>query len=169
MIRDIQAMLAYECKRRPELAAFAERVDLSDEEIDNYPVAMPWMRKALHDLKQKRSYSRMEASADDWVVDGRSTDPIGLVRRWTGADTFVQVGRTQLLVTTGSLFWLDRSGIWFDTIFTTVVDPAIKANSVPAGEATRSQYIEMLRSRHESVEVVEPVAPASRFTIFRPA
>jgi hypothetical protein len=165
-VRVIQALLAYECKKRPDLAAIVARIDiLPDEAIGNLPVALPWMREALRDLKRQSAYKRLETLVNEHALDGHTPDPVGTLRRWTGGEAYVRVGRTKLLMTTGALFWLDRQGIWFDTIVTATIDPLIKDNSTLVGKCTRSEYIRLVHDQRNTVS--QPTARAT-YSFFRP-
>lgn len=171
MIRDTLVLLTYEMNRRPELAALAARIDhLSDDEIRQAEVPLPWIRNALLQLKAKRINDAMQDSLDQWVIDGHMGDPIGTLRRWTGDDGYLRIGRGQLFIRTGQLLWLDRSGVWIDTIQTSYVDPKLKTHTVSCGSITRSEYYRAVRQTANGLAVSSVAPPVDKptFEIYRP-
>lgn len=171
MMRDSLVLLKYECTRRPDLAALAANVEhLSDDEIKAAGVAAPWMRDALLRLKAKRLYDCWAATVDLWAQVGQVGDPPGVTRRWQGGETYVRVGRTELLMRFGQLIWLDRNGIWIDTIHTTHIDPKLHAHTVFHGRMTRSEYNDAVREQARTLRTPTDDSPTEKqmFRIFRP-
>lgn len=172
--RDPQVLLTYEAKRRPKIAAWMAQIDsLTDSEIAALPVPLPWMRQALLTLKENRRLDGLKAMLmadyDHWVTDGRSADPIGIMRQWTGGEAYVRVRRGEILVTHGQLLWINADGIWLDTVHTTHVDPKLHANTVSRGAISRSGYMEAVRNRLNGGAVrAEVPQPKPFFTTFRP-
>lgn len=172
MMRDPLVLLEYEIKRQPALARLAEQIEhLSEQAIQDADVPLPWMRDALTRLKAKRQFNRLAQSADDWAIERYTADPIGVTRRWEASEAYVRVGRTELLMTPGQLIWLDRKGIWIDTIFTTHIDVKLKTHTVLHGQMTRSDYNLAVRARARGATLSTPVyddTPVSNFRIYRP-
>ena len=171
MSRNLLDMLDYEADRQPALAALIAQIDqLTEAEIRTAQVKLPWMRKALLLLKQERAQTVLGASLEPWIIDGHTPDPMGEMRRWEGADAFVPVGETSLEVRCGQLLWLDRTGVWIDTIHTSRIDPLIARNTVSCGQVRRSDYLLAVRGRTKQLcpELAGPQGLDSvRF--FRPA
>ena len=148
MLRDLLVMLTYEIKRRPDLAQLAAQVDqLSAAQLRSADVAMPWMHEALVQLKLKHQVEGLAATADQWAVDGTIADPMGVMREWQGGETYLRVGRTELLITPGTLIWLDRQSLWIDTIQSHHIDPRLHSQSVLRGRMTRTEYYQAVRQR----------------------
>jgi hypothetical protein len=173
--RDIQKLLAYEAKRSPDLAHLIDNITaMSDDEIRQAKVKLPWMRTALLDLKKKASYKNLAEMILPMVVDGLSADPIGETRRWTGDNAFVRIGRSQLEIKLGELIWFDGKGLWIDTIYTTVIDPLMLHHTTSMGQMTRSAYMLAVRDRARSPQVATASTvdlvrdPMSSVRIFRP-
>jgi hypothetical protein len=171
--RDPQVLLTYEAKRRPEVAAWIAQIDtLSPTAIEALDVPLPWMRQALLALKESRRLDGLKAllaASDDWVIEGRSPDPMGVMREWTGMEAYVRVGRGEILVTYGQLLWLNADGIWLDTVHTTHVDPKLHANTVSRGAISRAGYMQAVRNRLSGGVFRDEVAqPKPLFTVFRP-
>lgn len=169
MFRDPIILLEYEAKRRPDLAHLMDSIDsLTEEQIAAARVPLPWMRQALLALKRDRRAADLETEVGACTVVDRVPDPVGEMRRWDGADGFVKIGRTQLQVQRGQLLWLDASGVWIDTIHTTLIDPQIMQCTTGCGQVTRSDYIQAVRQRLQKLVPTATTEPAQRFRIYRP-
>lgn len=162
--RDPITLLQYEAKRQPELAAIIDRLPgMSEDDIKNCKVKLPWMRRALLELRQRKLHDAMNDTIITWAIDGRTPDPMGEIRRWTGDPVFVRVGRTEIEIKPGELLWFSADGVWIDSIHSRYVDP-ILAQCLPLGKMTRSEYLNAVRDRvrnmtvSPSVEVREPLA-----------
>jgi hypothetical protein len=170
MTRDILSLLDYEAQRQPEIADLVARIDLlSEADLRVAPVKLPWMRQALLMLKRDRARTVLAASLEQWVVDGHAPDPEGEMRRWEGADTFIQVGRTALEICYGQLVWFGQSGVWIDTICATVIDPQLARNTVSCGRVRRSAYMTAVRSRMKQLcPAMAATQPMEQVRFFRP-
>ena len=170
MSRNLLDMLDYEADRQPVLADLIARIDLLGEaEIKTAPVKLPWIRKALLLLKQERAQTALGASLEPWITHGHTPDPMGEMRRWEGADSFVRVGETSLEVRCGQLLWFDQTGVWIDTIHTTCIDPLIARNTVSCGQVCRSDYLMAVRTRTKQLcPETEMQQPIERVRFFRP-
>ena len=170
MFRDLKTLLAYEIKRRPALAGIYANLDeITAAELERIPLPVAWMRTALLQVKADRALRAAAAEIGTLTVDGQVPDPLGTVRRWIGNDAFVRVGRSELLVTVGTLIWLDRSGVWIDTIHTTHIDPKLAQQTVFHARMTRSAYAAAIRRGQLDANPAAPALTAERpFRIFRP-
>jgi hypothetical protein len=172
MFRDPLTILRYEMERRTDLAALAAEVDdLTEAEIRARPVASRWMHDALIALKAMNRQKAMQATVADWAIDGQLADPVGVLRRWSGSDGYVRIGRTELAVKTGQLLWLDQNGLWIDTIFTCHIDPKLKTQTVFQGKTTRSEYYALLRSGKQTwgtMSATDAPGANSQFRMYRP-
>jgi hypothetical protein len=168
MTRNLLTMLDYEAKRQPRLATLVADIDrLSEADIQAAPVRLPWMRQALLALKASHNQAALIAWVEQRATAGRTADPIGEMRRWEAGDSFVRVGRSHLEVRHGQLLWFDGSGVWIDTIRTSVIDPQLQRQSVACGRVTRSEYLAAIRARARQLL---PDAPQSteRVRFYRP-
>jgi hypothetical protein len=163
-------MLDYEAKRRPALAQLITDIDnLSVEAIQAAKVPLPWIRKALLDLKRHSTNRALAVSLEPWLVDGTMADPVGEMRRWEGGNSYVRIGRTQLEMCHGQLLWVGATGLWIDTVHTTIVDPQLVRHTVGCGSVTRSAYMLAVRTRARELcpDVAQP-EPAERIRFYRP-
>jgi hypothetical protein len=173
--RDILVLFEYERKRRPELAVLAARIDtMTEEQIRAADVPLPWMRAALLRLKAKRRADVLRGIIERTVVDGVTADPMGIMRRWEGSETYIRMsnqGRpiASLLITHGTLVWLDATSMWIDTIHTTTIDDRLYANTVACGNLTRSAYNLAVRERARNTTMSEQIQETtSQVRFFRP-
>jgi hypothetical protein len=124
------------------------------------------MRQALLHLKATRQINA-------GIVDGSSADPMGVMRQWQGGEVYIRIERTELMMKTGQLIWLDQSGMWIDTLFTKYIDPKIHAFTVFRARMSRSDYNKAVReqARGSRCMLAEPVTAQEeigRFRIYRP-
>ena len=125
---------------------------LTDEEIDEAKVPLPWFRQALRMLRRELGGDltelRVRSQIEKHVVDGINPDPMGEMREFVGGTRFVQLRQGELEVDTGFLFWLsDEGGAWLDTIFVRQVDPALMTGSRSLGRMPRTAYQAAVRDR----------------------
>jgi hypothetical protein len=170
MFRDPISLLEYEAKRRPDLAHLVATLDsLTEEQIAAARVPLPWMRQALLAMKRQRQTADLESEVGACTVMDRVPDPVGEMRQWDGPDGFVRIGRTQLQMQRGQLLWVDATGVWIDTIHTTLIDPQIMRCTTGCGQVTRSEYIQAVRQRLQKLVPTAVAEPAQQFRIYRPA
>lgn len=157
--RDPVALLRYEATRRPEIAALLARVhELTDEDIDNAQVPLPWYRQALKSLTRN---NRVSALIDQHVVNGFSVDPEGEIVTYTGDEIWVTVRSTQLLLKSGTLiFFPEKGGVWLETLFLPNIDPRL-LNGRGHGKGTRQSYRVALQEARERACAPVPVADPS--------
>lgn len=158
--RDPVALLRYEATRRPEIAALLARVhELTEEEIDNAQVPLPWYRQALKSLQKN---NRVAALIDQHVVNGFSADPEGEIVTYTGDEIWVTVRSTQLLLKSDTLlFFPTKGGVWIETLFIPTIDQRL-LNGRGHGKGTRQKYREMIQAKREGMNppqfVLDPQA-----------
>lgn len=153
--RDPISLLRYEAGKKPDLARLCEcAADLSDTEIDAAPY-LPWIRNAL---RQVRTYALalrqsgsnkdpMNVSLADFIVDGRTRDPEGVMFEYTGDEIFVKASRTQLQIPYGKLFFLDdMHQVWVETV-RVEADRRLFAQAVRHGPTTKTAYREAVQAR----------------------
>lgn len=168
-MRNLKSLIAYEAKRRPEVAALVERAaTLTDEEIENAKVPLPWYRKALRELRadaerlEVLSPEMLEAlhNNDNYTDIASDNETMGQVFRYMGENFFQQSGGWQVEITHGELFYFHPSGVaWFGE--TRVArPPAALNNSQHVGDMTRGDYIEFrmqsLIAKHGLQPMPEP-------------
>lgn len=162
-------LLSYEAGRRPALHALMQRAaDLSDGEIDDAKLPLPWMRKALRQARDQAARCRhlvaTESDLDGHFIDIANPDPLGDIRRWTAPDRFVTVDRGNLiLIPHNRLIWLaDDDGWWFETLFSRHRDDGLLlASSQFVRRDRRSVYATEYRAEINKTTVYLPVNPAN--------
>ena len=143
MKRDIETMLDYEAKRRPQVADLLSNVNrMSDEDINNAPV-LKWIKQAILSRKNKAiqadAHARLMATLE--IVEGFTPDPTGEIRRWISENAYISLDRGAIEVRTNRLIWLPKTGgIWIATVFAKVIDRLVFSQSVPVRIASKSEY-----------------------------
>lgn len=170
--RDPISLLRYEAKRHPEIAELIANVgSMSDEEIRAAKVKLPWMRKALLELKSQQNNVDLAAFMESMIVDGINPDPVGETRQWIGGNMFVWMGKNEIEIRPGQLLWSNGQGVWLDTIYSNRIDPRIFANTKLCGSMSRMTYMDMLRNRLSKSEIVETTpsgqSQSALFKIYR--
>jgi hypothetical protein len=182
MFRDSQSLLKHEAKRSPELAQIIANIASITESDIRALKKLPWIRAALLELKGKAAQAQMALDIEQYIVTSVVADPIGQTRRWLGDTTYIKIGKRQTLleIRTGQYVWLDgKGGVWLDTVYSEVIDPALMARSERHGDMSRLEYMTLLRDgRNKTVGDVPYTQMASNqhsmpqasslFTIFRP-
>lgn len=136
------SLLHYEARVKPEIKALVDRVDeLTDEDIENAVVPLPWFRQALKLLRDQNAHNRnMDEIAKranaiaDLAIHSTAPDPLGHIAVWTDGDSYVFTSaQAQFLMTPGMLVWFpDSGGVWIGTLFTKYIDPRLAA--LPRGD-----------------------------------
>jgi hypothetical protein len=169
--QNVLDLLDYEAKRHPELAAMMANIDrMSDADIKAAKVRLPWMRQALLRFKHEHPSEELIAQVLAVVIDSQVPDPIGEMRQWAGPNTFIRVGRSQLEICTGQLVWFGQTGVWIDTIHSTLIDSKLRSSTMSCGQISRGGYMEAVRACTNKLHVLETTSssePAIRF--YRPA
>lgn len=164
--RDPISLLRYEASRRPEVADLLARIDdLTDQDIAEAKVPLPWYRKALTTLRDQNRDSRvranLELSIEAYIVRGQSADPEGAIVTYTGEDIWVKVRSTELLLKSGTLiFFPEKGGVWLETLFLPNIDPRL-LNGRGHGKGTRQSYRVALQEARERACAPVPVADPS--------
>lgn len=171
-------MLRYEAKRSPVLADMMTNIGLLSKADIQAAKMMPWVRQALLELKQTDDQQHLAVDLEQYIVDSVAPDPMGEMRRWLWDTTYIKIGKRKSLleIKTGQLVWFDgNGGVWVDTVYSEVIDPALHAYTESCGAMTRLSYLDILRGRrNQNQEVPSTVtgnAPTNTdraFTIYRP-
>jgi len=147
-MRTLCNMLLYEAGRRPEIADLVDRVvDLTDKDIEDAVVPLPWYRKALYEARSKAREGKLLAltleQMTPFIVDGVVPDPNGYTREWRGNDDWIDVGfGGKLQVRYGDLIWMpDAGGCWFDTLFAPTLRAEWAERSLHVERETKMAYI----------------------------
>jgi len=61
----------------------------------------------------------------------------------------------------GQLIWIDRTGVWIDTICASQADPLLGRHTVTCGRVTRSEYFTAIRARLRQLSPMETIAQPS--------
>jgi hypothetical protein len=154
--RDIVSLLEYEAFRRPEIAEFLDGIaSVDDAAIDAFPVPLPWYRKAMKILRDRKNYAKRSIEISENIVAGTVADPSGTAYEYRGPTTFFSIGSNDLQVETNTLvFAPDAGGLWIDQIFSRVADPRLMAQSVVVGSMTLNDYNEAYRDRIRSAHPI---------------
>ena len=167
MMRNTKSLLAYEAKKKPHIAALVERLATMDEsEINALPV-IKWIRLALLSEKKEilelSNIANILANSDDYFVFGFSNNPRGKIFRWTGPSTFLNIDRgNSLELRENKLIWYpDSGGIWYETLYSSVVDHRIEHNSIFIRSASKLDYTKQYKEEHSNlhslVNISEPI------------
>lgn len=168
-------LLKYEARICPQVAELLDRIAyVTDEEIDSIKVRLPWVRKALKQVRDQKSkeFKSQEAfdNVEKYIKIIYTPDPPGNTVRWVREETYLTFrgrhGDSQLLIPEGRLLWFpDSGGVWYDTVFSMVPDPRIAAFSIPVARQTKTQYTAMF---HEELQRQYAGAFPSTETTSRP-
>lgn len=148
-------LLIYESKRRPEIKALMKRAEtgeLTDDEINEAKVPLPWYRKALRQLRDARltntrmniSMANSLASMEEHglIKDGRLAPSEGIMAYYTGPTQFIAMGKGHIEVQSGRpVFFPKVGGVWIDTVFSRRIDPNLESYCVRPLPCDRSHYI----------------------------
>jgi len=136
MSRSLDELLLFEAKRKPQIAELIEKIrDLTEEDIDNAKVPLPWYKKALKEYKKSTikndEYNLNFAKIYDYVMehtkDSFVPDNLGYLKEWQGENFYLLLDRNgNLEIKNGTAFWFpDTGGVWIDTAFSKYIDPKI--------------------------------------------
>lgn len=162
--RDQVALLRYEANRRPEVASLlarAEAGDLSDEEIAQANVPLPWFRLALTRVRDNVVASRTRAelvvAIEDHIVTGTVPDDTGMIAEYVGQPYFTSDHRG-VLVETGALLFFPAGTdtYWFDTVFVEKGAYMVEPLTQFVANGTRTTYQDL---RQERLTRQNPFAP----------
>jgi hypothetical protein len=164
-------MLQSEARRRPQIQAWIDNLgSMTTEEIEALPTPLPWYRQAM--LQMKREMVETEISDYVWarVEHGRIPDVAGMIARWTGASTFLQMNTALIEIQTGRLIFMPTSGgFWYETMFQPALPEIVYASISLIGESTKSAYIEQYKAEllamHPIVDcIIDLTKPSSGAT-----
>lgn len=152
----MDAMLSYEASRRPEIAELLSRVEkLTDREIQEANVPLPWFRTAL---MQRRDAAITAAIVEKLIVE-LPQDPLNLdttihgeAYRYNGEDLWVKLSKGSEMLTEirgGTMVFIADDGrVWLGELFCAPMDSRIPPYLFPLGKMTRVEY---KRTRNEEM------------------
>lgn len=149
--RDIVSLLENEARRKPHIAELLERAragTLSDEEIEQAPVPLPWFRKALKEARARMVHQ----AALDAVVMERLNDGVnashGTTAIYVGENCWVTARRGFLIeIKTGDMLFFPKSGgAWLNQSFFEKIPHQLKSFQRVAVQ-TRQEYVEAYAAR----------------------
>lgn len=114
-------MLKYEAKKRPEIAKLMDNcTSMSDDEIDNSQVPLPWFKIALKKYKSQQIYEQMLANAPELeTIEPDANSVSGSIYRFEGEDCYIPswCGPSKLKLSNGELFFIqdDNKKLWLGT------------------------------------------------------
>jgi hypothetical protein len=142
-------LLLAEAKRKPAIKALVDKIhELTDEDIAQAQVPLPWYRQALVCLKEKDSLRTLALDVDKHIVHGAVPNPDGEVFQWVGGEAYLPSGPfgSLLMITHGKLLWLPaKGGVWYETSFSPTVHHSIRANCRKLCDANKLEYMEMYK------------------------
>ena len=136
MTRSLKELLLFEASRKPKIAELISNIrELSEDDIDNIKVPLPWYKKALKEYKTSLVKRDEDALINEkaleyiskYVVDGVVPDGLGHLKEWRGENIYLSLDRNgNLEIKTGTALWFpDTGGVWIDTVFSKFIDPRI--------------------------------------------
>jgi len=136
MARTLSELLLFEATRKPKIAELISNIrDLSEEDIDNIKVPLPWYKKALKEYKKSLGKRDEDALVNaraleyisKYVVDGVVPDGLGHLKEWRGENIYLVLDRNgNLEIKTGTALWFpDTGGVWIETVYSKFIDPRI--------------------------------------------
>jgi hypothetical protein len=149
MARDVESLLEYEIRKKPAVAAIAQRLDdMSKEDIDALKLPK-WIKQAFWNrkLEQQISIQAEELSGraikNMIIKDSFSPEIYGEIRRWVGNDVFIKVDRgcSIELRCNKIVFFPTSGGVWLETVFSSHIDPRLYSTIPVEMGTTRSEYI----------------------------
>lgn len=148
---DIVALLTYEAKKRPKVAALLDRVhELTDEEIDTADVPLKWYKQGLRVARDRARIKNIMAETEAamgplTVIDTSVNTKFGKRLIYTGPSCFVTTARGVLFeLKCQDWFFVpeDYPGCWQNQVYFNEVPLAVQQHSVVSVEReTRHQYI----------------------------
>lgn len=147
MQRDLLKLIAYEARVKPHVREIYDRChEMTDEEIDQSSVPLPWMKEALKRVRDQRTYGDQEA-AREAAIDAMMVhnDPKlqqqenGEMYRFDGMDgsqgkthfgTAITLRNGELILVAGGIVWLGSIALMALPEGATFISPA-----------TRSEYL----------------------------
>lgn len=147
--QSLKGLIEYEAKRRPEIKELLDRVEtLTDDEIENAAVPLPWFKQALRQVRAVKQKELMDAYILANTVSDVVPDPLGSIAEYKGPDTYVQAtSGMSIELKTGTLVWFpEDGGVWIETTFCRVIAPCLVTAS-PVKKAHKTEYSALYRAR----------------------
>ena len=160
MTRSLKELLLFEASRKPKIAELVSNIrELSEEDIDNIKVPLPWYKKAL--IEYKKSLLKIDEDSvvrtraleyiSKYVVDGVVPDGLGQLKEWRGESIYLVLDRNgNLEIKTGTALWFpDSGGVWIDTVYSKFIDPRIcTLNTI--SRMTKTEYTDYCWKKRNS-------------------
>jgi hypothetical protein len=171
---DIIKLLHYEATVKPDVKQLLDRVDsMTDDDINNAVVPLPWYRDALRKIKAQNAYATMQALVNAHAIDGQTNDPMGWMAKWDADETTMAVDKGGVDVKFNTAVWFpDTGGVWIETLFSNFIDPKLNALR-KTQHIKRSEYLVEYRKRLQALSPTSTInltggaADKPRFTIQR--
>jgi hypothetical protein len=140
--------LMYEAKVKPAIKLLVDRVaELTDEEIDQAKVPLPWFRIALRKLRDQYkgdiAHAQMYGIVMDNLIESKNNDA-GTCYLYDGEPIFVKSSNLDMEVTTGTYLFTDGNKIW---VHSTVCRMDKRLLDKFIGDMTYSQYYEYYQAK----------------------
>ncbi len=160
MNRDIVKVLLSDARTKPQIAELVERAEqMSDDDIMNAVVPLPWYRKALTQYRNQLLVSKIE------VAPPRDNIVTGAILRYTGPTTELRPpGRMTIPIEHGALLFKTDTELWLGAMV--LGNPGIKTETVEP-VATRQAYTTMISTFSDVVEDATGVRQNGMFRISR--
>ena len=187
MFRDPIVLLKNEARQKPHIKELLDNVHLMSETDIKLAKVLPWIKKALSDIKKiesaERQYKNMLDYMSDKIIDSKLHDPMGETRKWLGDLEYIKMGTGMVEIKPNQLIWFDnKGGVWLDTIYSKIIDPKLLRYTQSCGETSKLDYFGLERQRRNGTMDTPPhtvvygsetttltTSPVSGlFTIYRP-
>lgn len=143
-------MLRYESTRKPavkELYDLATSGVLTDKDIEEAKVPLPWYRKALKELRDQHANASSNKAnlilMTPHIIDSVNKPSTGVMMTFTGDTTFIKIGgSSHLELKYGRPVFFPRAGgVWIDTVYSKKIDPKLEDYCINPVQCDRSHYI----------------------------
>lgn len=130
--RSLIDMLRFEATRRPEIGDLIERAPyLTDKQIDELDVPMPWFREAFREVKRKSASGNIEETAN----------PKGAIVEWVFSAETLRVDKGEVFVDMGQRIFVTDQGLWIGHVFSRHLDPKIRIQTRLIQRTLLSHYL----------------------------
>lgn len=171
---DAIKLLHYEATVKPDVKKLIDNLaDMTDWDITNAVVPLPWYRDALRKMKAQIDHATMLASMDQSIIDSQVSDPMGWIAWWDADDTLIRLDRGELEIKFNTAIWFpDTGGVWIETIFSQKIDPKLSVLRQTQYMAKSQYYIEYRKrinalSPTSTIDLTGGAVDKPRFTIQR--
>lgn len=143
-------MLRYESTRKPavkELYDLATAGVLTDKDIEEANVPLPWYKKALKELRDRHANESSNKVSlilmKPHIIDSVNKPSNGVMMTFMGDTAFIKIGGSSLveLKYGRPVFFPRAGGVWIDTIYSKKIDPKLEDYCTNPVQCDRSHYI----------------------------